>query len=236
MSRSATGEQRRLVEAVRSRLSTARRVCVLTGPFPTAAGAAPAFGDDSPLPFFEDPVAVWRWYDEHRARLTGVLPGAAHRALAALERRAKNFTLATESIDGLHRLAGNKRVLELRGNLWAVRCTRCGMRSVNREIPIPNPPSCPICTGLVRPGILWQGERIPRELLVNCFEALSQCEVFIVAGTSVLNSPASLFAGVARKASAYLVEIAPEPPVGEPPVDALLIGPAEEILPLIVPA
>lgn len=232
----ATAEQRRLVEEVRSRLSRARRVFTLTGSGLLPAGEEPAFGDNSPLPFFEDPVAVWKWYDEHRARLAEVRPNAAHLAFAALERRVKNFALATESIDGLHRLAGSRSVFELCGNLWVVRCTRCGMRSVNREIPIPNPPSCPICTGLVRPGIIWQGEHVPQELLVNCFEALSQCEIFLVAGTSVLDYPASLFAGVARKAAAYVVEFAPEAPGGKLPVDALLIGPAEEILPLVVPA
>ncbi len=230
----ATAEQSRLLEEVRSRLSKARRVFVLTGAGLIPAGETPAFDLDSPLPFFEDPLAVWRWYDEHRARLAGVRPNAAHQALTTLESRMKEFTLATEGIDGLHRLAGSRSVLELRGNLWVVRCTRCGMRSVNRDIPIANPPSCPICTGLVRPGILWQGEHVPQELLVNCFEALSQCEVFIVAGTSVRNTPAALFAGVARKAGAFLVEISPVQPVGELPVNALLIGPPEEILPLIV--
>jgi len=153
------GNKSRLIEEVRSRLSKVQRVFALTGSDLSAGGGTPAFSAATPLPFFEDPVAVWRWYDKHREQLVKVKPNAAHRALAALEKRTKNFTLATESIDGLHRLAGSKSVLELRGNIWVVRCTRCGMRSMNREIPIPNPPSCPICTGLVRPDIVWRGER-----------------------------------------------------------------------------
>ena len=229
----ATAEQIRLRGEVRSRLSRARRVVALTGPGLSPGGGEPDLGADPP-PFFEDPVAVWQWYGRQRERQAGMRPGAAHVALATLESRAAAFTLASECIDGLHQLAGSRRVLELRGNLWVVRCTRCGTRSVNREVPIPIPPSCPICTGLVRPGILRQGELIPQEVLVRCFEALSTCEMFIVAGTSSLTHPASLFAGVARKAGAYLVEIAPEPPASRVPVDALLIGPAEEILPQIV--
>jgi len=232
----ASGDTSRLIEEVRSRLSRAKRVFSLTGPRLRPAGEEPAFSASTPLSFFEDPVAVWQWYDEHRALLANVQPNAAHRALADLESSIKNFTLATESIDGLHRLAGSKNVLELRGNIWAVRCTRCGMRSVNREIPIPNPPSCPICTGLVRPGIVWRGEHLPEELLVSCFEALSKCDILIVAGTSSLNHPAALFAGVARKAGAYIAELAPEAADGNPSVDALLIGAVEDILPQIVPA
>jgi NAD-dependent deacetylase len=225
-----------LIEEVRSRLAKARRVFSLTGSGLNPAGEMPALNAAAPLPFFEDPVAVWQWYDEHRARLSRARPTAAHRAFMALERRAGSFTLATESIDGLHRLAGSKNVVELRGNVWVVRCTRCGLRSVNREIPIPNPPSCPICTGLVRPGIVWRGEHFPQELLVNCYEALARTEVLIVAGTSSLNHPASLFVEVARKAAAYIVEVAAEPPTRKPAVDALLIGAAEGILPQIVPA
>ena len=230
----ATGDKSRLVEEVRSRLSRATRVVSLTGSGLSPAGGEPALGAATPFPFFEDPVAVWQEFDQHRAQLAKAPPNAAHLALAALEGRTRDFTLATESVDGLHRLAGSGSVLELRGNIWVVRCTRCGMRSVNREIPIPNPPSCPICTGLVRPGILWRGEHLPQDLLSRCFEALSRCEVLIVAGTSSLSHPASLFAAVAKKAAAYVVEIAPETPAGDLSVDALLIGRAEEILPQIV--
>jgi len=230
------GDTSRLIAEVRSRLSRAKRVFSLTGAGMDPAGGGPAFSAADTLPFFEDPVAVWRWYDDRRAHLATVQPDMSHRAFAALERRTKNFTLATESIDGLHRLAGSRNVLELHGNIWAVRCTRCGMGSVNREVPIHNPPSCPICTGLVRPGIVWRGEHLPQELLVRCFEALSKCEVLILVGTSSLGHPASLFAGVARKAASYIVEIAPEPPDGELSVDALLIGAAEDILPQIIPA
>ena len=53
--------------------------------------------------------------------------------------------------------AGSRRVLELLGNLWQVRCTRCGLRSANRDVPIGDLPSCPVCTALVRPDVLWRG-------------------------------------------------------------------------------
>jgi len=237
-----------LIAQVRSRLSRARRVVAFTGSGPASVAGVPAFSPSghtlggrssreiaTPRPFFEDPCAVWDWYDAQRTPLAAVQPSAAHRALAALEKRIPVFTLVTENIDGLHRLAGCKNVLELRGNIWVVRCTRCGLRAVNREIPIANPPSCPICTGLVRPDIIWQGEHLPEELLVRSFEALSTCEVLLVVGTSSRCQPAASFVGVARKSGAYLVEIAPATAAGDAAIDAPLVGTVEDLLPQIVP-
>lgn len=222
------------IEQIRGRLSRAERVVALTGPGLSRDCGEPAFSTAGTVSFFEDPVGAWRGYDGHRVRLAGVRPGPAHQALAALGERVRHFTLATECIDGLHRLAGSRSVLELRGNIWAVRCTRCGMRSVNREVPIAGLPSCPACTGLARPDVAWQGEHLPQELLAGCFEALAKCEILIAAGILRSSHTGSLFAGVARKAGACIVEISPESTASKPSVDALLIGSADDILPQIV--
>lgn len=223
----------RLIAEIRSRLSTSRRVVALTGPGPGAEEFAPG-GSHSPLSFFEDPVAVWSWYDARRARLAGLQPTGAHRALADLEGRVKDFTLATVSVDGLHLAAGSRNVLELRGNIWRVRCTRCGLRSTNREVPINNPPSCPQCTGLVRPDLVWRGEHLPQELLVRAFEALSRCETLILAGAPSRSHPAAAFVALARKAGAYVVSIASAPPAAGDRADADVVGATEAILPQIV--
>ncbi len=240
-------EKRETLAEVRSRLASAARVVAFTGAGLCPDEAVPGFSDcgtrfggrsareiASPESFFEDPVAVWRWYDERRARLARQRPTAAHRALAALERRARRFTLLTESVDELHHLAGSACVIELRGSIWQVRCTRCGARTTNRDVPIPIPPSCPVCTGLVRPDIVWAGERIPEERLVRCFQALAGCDALIVAGSPGHLQPAASFIGVARKAGALIVETAPGPPQGRSTADVFLAGPAAEILPSLI--
>lgn len=234
----------------RARIARARRLVALTGPGIAPDEAVPAFSDcgrrlggrrvaeiAAAQPFFEDPVAVWGWYDEHRVRLAGVQPTAAHLALAALERRAGAFTLATECIDGLHRRAGSAKVLELRGSIWLLQCTRCGLRSENREAPLGViPPPCPLCTGLTRPGVLWQGEPVPRDLLERSFAALRSCEALIVAGSPGDRQPAAAFIAVARRAGAFVLEIAAFEPAGGSMADELLVGTPAEILPILLAA
>lgn len=61
-------------------------------------------------------------------RMAGARPNPAHRALAALEGAGVVTGLITQNVDGLHQLAGHRRVLELHGALAAVVCLGCGAR------------------------------------------------------------------------------------------------------------
>src|SRR5262249_30728704 len=69
----------------------------------------------TPSAFRRDPQLVWRFYNARRANLRTVKPNPGHLALVALEDRLglDRFTLITQNVDGLHRTAGSKRVLEL---------------------------------------------------------------------------------------------------------------------------
>ena len=48
----------------------------------------------------------------------------AHFILAELE-KSKTITITTQNVDGLHQMAGSKRVLELHGTLSRARCRDC---------------------------------------------------------------------------------------------------------------
>src|SRR4029077_1175378 len=108
-------------------LRDAGRVAVLTGAGVSAESGVATFRgagglweghrvEDvaTPEAFQRDPVLVWRFYNARRASLRTVKPNPGHRALADLEERwgSKRFTLATQNIDGLHRAAGSRHVLE----------------------------------------------------------------------------------------------------------------------------
>lgn len=58
-------------------------------------------------------------------RFSAARPNAAHYALARLEEAGKIDTLVTQNVDGLHAEAGNRRVIDLHGDLSQVRCLDC---------------------------------------------------------------------------------------------------------------
>src|SRR5437588_12114562 len=122
-------------------LRRAGRVAVLTGAGVSAESGVPTFRGGgglwegrrvedvaTPDAFRRDPTLVWRFYHARRAALRAVRPNPGHHALAALEDRwgSDRFTLITQNVDGLHRAAGSRHVVEVHGTLARVRCTGCG--------------------------------------------------------------------------------------------------------------
>ena len=67
----------------------------------------------------------YRFYRDKMLCLTAQ-PNAAHRKLAQLEAAGRLRSIVTQNIDGLHQLAGSKRVWELHGSVHRNYCTRCG--------------------------------------------------------------------------------------------------------------
>ena len=65
-------------------------------------------------------------------RIAEALPNGAHRALARLEASGRIDTLITQNVDGLHRIAGSRQVIDLHGNLESVRCLSCNASTTRR--------------------------------------------------------------------------------------------------------
>ena len=53
-------------------------------------------------------------------------PNRAHEKLAELEAAGKLKAVVTQNIDGLHQMAGSKKVLELHGSVHRNYCQKCG--------------------------------------------------------------------------------------------------------------
>ena len=234
------------IEKLKERLQQARSLTVLTGAGVSAESGVPTFrGADglwrsrdpqelaTPEAFEEDPALVWEWYDWRRSIISKIQPNPAHYAIAELEKRYTEFTLITQNVDGLHLLAGSRKVIELHGSIWTVKCVECGNSSENREVPIKILPRCS-CGGLLRPSVVWFGESLPEGSLFRAFEASSNAEVMLVVGTSGVVQPAASLALRAKGAGAFVAEINPEATVLSGSLDMRLSGKAGELMPTLL--
>lgn len=236
------------IEEIREKLKKAKNVAILTGAGISQESGVPTFrGEEglwknyraeelaTPEAFETDPALVWQWYDWRRSLIKPLLPNPAHDALAELEKslhkRGENFTLITQNIDGLHEKAGSKNIVELHGNIWKVRCTKCQQVTENSQVPIEILPKCTKCGALLRPHVVWFGEALETDILTKAFKASEECDLFFVIGTSSVVQPAASLAIRAKEANAFVVEInMEETPITEY-TDYSLIGKAGEIMP-----
>jgi len=101
----------------------------------------------------------------------------------------------TQNVDGLHRAAGSRRVAEIHGNIWVVRCVGCGAERYERDDFPELPPRCGGCGALLRPGVVWFGEMLPPGAIEAAESAARRCSSMLVVGTSGAVWPA---AGLAR--------------------------------------
>lgn len=237
----------RALTQLKERLRRAHHVVALTGAGVSAESGVPTFRGEgglwrshravdlaTPEAFARDPRLVWAFYNWRRELLAPLSPNPGHRALAAMERRFSRFTLVTQNIDNLHQEAGSRNVLELHGNIWRVRCTRCGVTSEDRRVPLPELPTCAVCGGLLRPDVVWFGEALDPEVLEKVYEGLRSCDLMLVIGTSAVVQPAASMGLHAREHGAFVAEINLEPTPFSSMLDVSLLGKAGEILPRLV--
>jgi len=229
------------------RLASADHVCCLTGAGVSAESGIPTFrGADgfwaggraqdlaTPEAFARDPEKVWEFYLWRRGLLTEKKPNPGHLALAAIEQHVRRFTLVTQNVDDLHRLAGSRNIIELHGNLWIDRCPACS-REVHRSIEdVSNQiPHCDSCGAMMRPGVVWFGELLPAEAITTAQEAASSCDIMMVVGTAAVVQPAASLANWAKANGAFVVEVNPEATPVSHLADARFPLPSGQILPQI---
>jgi NAD-dependent deacetylase len=140
----------------------------------------------------------------------------------------------TQNVDGLHRAAGSRNLLELHGNLRRTRCLSCHMIDDRGLEPLGDDPECPHCLGRLRPDIVWFGEMLPEGVLEAAMEAAATCDTFLVVGTSAVVYPAASLIPVAKRGrspGAKVIEVNLQQTGASTLADVGLYGPSGEILP-----
>lgn len=118
-------------------------------------------------------------------------PNAAHLALAKLEQIGKCDAVITQNIDGLHQLAGSRKVLELHGSTLRNYCTRCGkFYTVEDVLARDGVPYCE-CGGVIKPDVLLYEESLDQGILREAVRCIERADMLIVGGTSLTVYPAA---------------------------------------------
>jgi NAD-dependent deacetylase len=121
------------------------------------------------------PEITWKYIHQIESSCRGAKHNAAHEALAALQSRYERFTVLTQNIDGFHRAAGTKDLIEIHGCVNELYCVGCGAeRSVPNYAGLTIPPSCEKCSGLVRPRVVLFGEMLPESAIDRLYAALGE--------------------------------------------------------------
>jgi NAD-dependent deacetylase len=224
-----------------------RSMCVLTGAGVSAESGVPTFRGPggmwrnrdpislaTPEAFAADPKTVWEWYQWRRGLIRKCNPNPGHEAIAAIEREKEDFLLVTQNVDGLHRLAGSRKMIEFHGNIWVVRCAGCDREEeVRSDFPV-LPPRCASCGAPLRPGVVWFGEPIPPAALEASLGMLDRCDLLLVAGTSSVVQPSASFAAVVARRGGTVIEVnLEETPISEAARFSFR-GKTGELLPLIL--
>ena len=137
------------------------------------------------------PEEFYRFY-KAKMLVLDAKPNAAHLQLAALEKAGRLRSVVTQNIDGLHTLAGSRRVGELHGSVWRNRCMKCGAAYGPEFIrDSEGIPRCAKCGGIVKPEVVLYEEGLDDAVVSGAVHAIRQADTKIVAGTSLTVYPAA---------------------------------------------
>ena len=205
--------------------------------------------------FSEDPVGSWRWYLSRFEKTVGARPNPAHTALVALEdwvsEAGGELLVITQNIDGLHRQAGSRNLIEVHGRADRIRCPKRGCPNGAPAGSLPradfdlarfandpceaNLPRCPQCQTVLRQHVLWFDEYYDSHQdyqWARVLEASAECDAVLFVGTSFSVGVTDLLLRTALGRDVPVVSI--DPAAATIPSVVSLQARAEEVLPAVV--
>lgn len=236
-----------LTQKLLSRLKNASTVTALTGAGISAESGVPTFRGEDGLwenhkveelatvnALRNDSDLFWKFYGWRKKLIKEVKPNLGHYSLVDFERLYEDFTLITQNVDNLHREAGNKKIIELHGNIFNIKCTECGKPHEEKIDEHSGISKCNHCNGDLRPDVVLFGENLDETHIRKAQEASATCEILFSIGTSSLVEPAASLPYLAKANGAYVVEINSEETPLTKHADECLRGKVTKIMPALV--
>jgi NAD-dependent deacetylase len=204
---------------------------------------------DDPRAYWEEMLGIQGAYGSFYEQIRQAEPNPGHYSLAELEALGILKCVITQNIDGLHKKAGSKRVLEYHGSTHTLRCISCGSRFAREEVSLDElPPRCK-CGAALKYDVVHFKEPIPSDVMEESEKEASRCDLMLICGTSAVVYPFANLPRMARfhsgvtgldvighKANVKIIEVNadPTPLTREGVSDYLIQGKTGEILPRIM--
>jgi len=230
----------------------AKRAVVLTGAGISTPSGIPDFrsegtglwSHDEPLEvaslttFRIDPERFFAWFRPLAGQIFYARPNAAHTALAQLEQAGYIQTMITQNIDTLHQKAGSTCVVETHGTLRTLTCTSC-YRTFEAEAFLKSfidhgvLPFCLQCNGVLKPDVILFGEQLPHADWIRAQRAARQCDLMLVAGSSLEVLPVAGLPMQALDRGAHLIVVNNTPTYVNVRADVVILEDVASVLPEI---
>lgn len=140
--------------------------------------------------FARNPRLVHEFYNKRRRELVKANPNEGHKALTELEKWYDTYII-TQNVDDLHERAGSRYVLHLHGELMKIRSVSDPdyIESLDPEHLDTTPQTRGSRGDLMRPHIVFFQEPVPN--IEKAMELVSEADIFVVIGTSMVVYPAA---------------------------------------------
>ena len=197
-----------------------------------------------------DPDRTWRALYQVAGAAAGAKPNAGHDAIVEIERLVDRFVLLTQNVDGLHRMAGSRNIIDIHGDAFSLVCIGCGRKNrfadpraplacadhlrIEDQMKRCRAPMCR-CGKVYRPEVVLFGEMLPAEKIARLYDEFytNPPECVISVGTSNMFPYIVEPVVVAARAGRLTIEINPEPTTISELVDYHLQAPAGTALPTL---
>ena len=214
------------VQVIVQKICAAKKVVVFTGAGISTESGVPDYRSqggqwDRFTPVYFDEfmsseaarIRYWEQRMDMEKGLKPAQPNTGHMAIARLYDMGRLTAVITQNIDGLHQASGipGDSIIELHGNTRRVRCMTCraliSWETAESMILAGNKAPLCDCGGYYKPDTISFGQAMPHKETQRAARLSSQCDLFLVVGSTLLVQPAALMPGYARDSGAFLAII-----------------------------
>jgi NAD-dependent deacetylase len=185
------------------------------------------------------PEKFYEWFRPLTRTIVEADPNPAHLALSELEKMGILREIITQNIDGLHQKAGSMIVHEIHGTSRTLTCVSCYTKHIAetfldafiRDGEIPH---CSKCGSILKPDAILFEEQLPVETWRSVEKAIEQCDLLLVAGSSLEVVPVARLPYEAITHGAKLIVVNNEKTYIDSRAEVVINDDVADVLPAIV--